>query len=693
MSFSVEDQLLFQCSRVKLDDEAIAAASDLLQKSPDWDYILEASIRHGVSPLFHYGLGQLAPVAELDRLVPAAVSERLQKLYLGNQARNRRLYATIGDIFNGFERAGVQAMGLKDIQLGREVYPDIGLRPMGDVDILIHAKDYEKAAACMAGLGFSPLPDADIPYTLKYALGHHFRRPSDNVWVDLQWDTIQREWDIYHEGNFVFEIDGMWRGARRMALDNCQLWVPKPEDMLFHLCLHLEGHRYAELILFCDIVEMLRHYEHQLDWQYIVDITRKYAAESSVYYVLSLVQRLFKVSLPPFLLRELEPAYFKAGVFAPLFGNLTSLHLSLDEIRRAACPPDEVMSEFEAVVRQQAASASRLYREIDAIASAFKRAGGSIVILDGAFPYKIFPDPRLKPFEEICCFILDRDLPCMRQTLSSCGYTARGAHDSDAYDKEQAISSADPLLARRPTRLVVHVDVETSFDYQSRQDSHASAKDVALRSVRAKLAGPKIDGDSLPAHFKIIALSPEDLVLHLAAQVGGQKENRLFLLNGLLEFFRAYSAPLDWQRVVDKAQHDGIGQSVAEGLSAAGGLLDDDLPATALPRSAELASPPRVLEWARYGPQSFDLHTGFRRPFFYVFSLLSVAGMKGKARYLFRSLVGYQGSKPVLPGLALELMTGALASLRSRRPAVRTLAYWVETDAAPETVPGNDELR
>jgi hypothetical protein len=694
MSFAAEDQLLFQCSRVEMDDEAIAMASDLLQERLNWDYILEASIRHGVSPLFHYGLKQLAPVVELDRLVPASTTERLQELYLGNQARNHRLYRTIGDIFNGFEQAGVQAMGLKDIQLTKEVYLDIGLRPMGDIDILIHDEDYRKVATCMLGMGFNPLPDPNILYTLKYAWGHHFRRPSDNVWVDIQWDIIQREWDAYREGNFVFEIDRMWRGANLMTIDDRHIWVPRPEDMLFHLCLHLEGHRYAELILFCDIVEMLRHYDRQLDWRYFIDITRKYGAESSVYYVLRLIQYLFKIPLPALLLQELKPAYFKANLFTPLFGNLTPLHLSLDGIRLAAFPPDEVMNEFETVVRQQAASASRLYREIDNIASAFKGAGGSVVILDGASSEKIFPDPSLRPFEEIRFFILNRDLPCMRQILSDCGYTVRGAYDSETFVKEQEISSADPLLARRPTRLVLQADVERSLSYPSRQNSNGSIKDVAFKSIRAKLAGPKSDNGNIPAHFKIIALSPEDMVVHLAAWLGEQKQNRLFRLNSLLEFFRSYTAPLDWQQIAHTAQQYGISQLVDEGLLVINELLDTgELPSTALPLSAGPISPPKVLEWARYGPSSLDLHTDLKRPFFYLFSFLSVTGTKAKFRYLLRSLAGYQGNKPVLSGLALEFVTGVPSLIRRKQHVARKLAYWVETEPASETTRGNDERR
>jgi len=134
--------------------------------------------------------------------------------------------------------------------------------------------------------GFVPLPSPDIPYTLKYAWGHHFHRDTDNIWVDLQWNILQIEWDVYQERNFDFEIDRIWRDATSMITDEQKILVPNPEDMLFHLCLHLEGHYYAELILFCDIAELLRFYRDRLDWSRFTEMTHRYTTESAVYTIL-----------------------------------------------------------------------------------------------------------------------------------------------------------------------------------------------------------------------------------------------------------------------------------------------------------------------------------------------------------------------------------------------------------------------
>src|SRR5512135_1905481 len=98
-----EDQLLLHCCRVELDDTARTAAVQLVQHSLDWEYVLSASIGHGVAPLFHHGLQQI----EIARqTVPPAVLDRLLQLYEGNVKRNQRLAAILRDVAAGADRAG-----------------------------------------------------------------------------------------------------------------------------------------------------------------------------------------------------------------------------------------------------------------------------------------------------------------------------------------------------------------------------------------------------------------------------------------------------------------------------------------------------------------------------------------------------------------------------------------------------------
>jgi len=178
------------------------------------------------------------------------------------------------------------------------------------------------------------------------------------------------------------------------------------------------------------------------------------------------------------------------------------------------------------------------------------------------------------------------------------------------------------------------------------------------------------------------------MLLYLSARLGKRKQNRLFGLNSLLEFFRGYSDPLDWQQIAHRAQQYGVSRFVNEGLLMVSELLGSDrIPLVALTLLGGAASQPRVLEWARYSPASLELHTDFKSVFFYLLSFLSVDGMKAKFRYLLRSLLGYQENEPVLPGLMLGIARGTISLLKRKQCVVTDFAYWIESEPALETEP------
>ena len=689
-AFIPEERLLIHCSHVQLRLEDKTHAVALLQGPLDWRYLLEVSIRHGLSPLFYHGLQQLSQDVDTARLVPAHAQDELRALYHGTQARNHRLYRTVGEVVKACDRVGAPTMGLKDLQLTREVFPDMGLRPMGDLDLLIHQNDYHKVSQCLHELGFSPVPHDDVPFMLKYSFGHQFRRPTDNIWIDLQWNIMQREWDVYREGSFSFDTSRLWSRAVSLAIDDYRLLVPSPEEMLFHLCLHLEGHQYCEFILFCDIAEFLRHYEGRLDWNFFIQLTKEYQAESSVYYVLLLTQRLLGATLPSSLLQELDPLYYKANLFGPLFGNLTDLHVSLDDIRRASAPPNRVMQNFEIAARAQAASAMQGFKEIDALATAFVAAGGTDIMLTGDAPAKIFPDPALRPFETISFGIVENDLPRMHQALYARGFHARPSSDPDLYHKEWEFVSTDPVLANRPLALRAQIKIERDIAtvVQTLDAKKEAKKETAWKALRAKLRRNEATSPLIPLEIRLLVLSPEMLFLWLSIRLATHQQDRLFHICNLLEFFRRHRQPLHWQSLATLAQRFNASHAVAEAVSIVSAFLpEEECPSSALSLFGRSDTAPRILEWARYGPDAFVRHTDLKNAFYYLFSLLSIEGMKERGKYVLASLLGQSGKKSVFSTLLRDVTTSVLSSTHKKPLTTRDFAYWIEPGAGADVSP------
>src|SRR4051794_11434730 len=97
MSFAPEDRLLVACSQDRVPPAQRAIARAVLDAPLDWDYVIEASIRHGVSPLFRHGLVQVLD-DDYRRVVPPAARAELDDLLERSEARNRRLFAAVAEI-------------------------------------------------------------------------------------------------------------------------------------------------------------------------------------------------------------------------------------------------------------------------------------------------------------------------------------------------------------------------------------------------------------------------------------------------------------------------------------------------------------------------------------------------------------------------------------------------------------------
>lgn len=679
MSFSREDQLIISCARAYMDDNTKAKALDLLKQTLDWSYIVEAAIDHAVAPLLYCGLKQVCDSADLSPFLPFHASSELRRLYAGNRLRNRRLYDAIDEVAGVFNHEGIDILGLKDLELAQRVYPDVAMRPMGDVDLLIKYEQYEAAAASLAQLGFFPVPSADMPYTLKYAWGHHFRREEDNIWLDVQWNVMQMEWDQYQEGSFKFDIQQIWKRAKRMLINSHSILVPSPEDMLFHLCMHLEGHRYCELILFCDIAEWMQVHHHTADWPYFVSLVHQYKAESSIYYVLLLTAQLFGAPVPVEILRQLTPTYFKANLSSPLFDNLTLLHLSLDEFRSKALCPASQLDSFERETRCQTAAAQKLYRELYEVADAFTATGERLILFGGTSSEKIYPDGLLDAFGTTDILVVDEDMPELIDALQQRQFGVSKDGVQVEIRKHCVLQSVDPAVAGRLPAL--EISGESVTEIKNLLDTvlpktRSKAK-IAIRLLRNKLIGPRFSENVYRARVRVISLPREQLLVYLAVSAGKQSRDHLFAMCTLLEFCRRHGHNISWEKVDTILQEFGISDELKRGLSLISSAIN--VPARLLsPSGKEL----RIFEAARYDPEQTSQYTDLKDGFLLCLTFLSLEKGREKAKY-FAKCLHREFTHPVLTRSVLASLRVVAARFR---PAVHTagrFAYWMEFTTGP----------
>lgn len=289
-----------------MDVEIKLKVNKILSEALDWDYIVECSVRQGISSLLYWNLSKIRS----GKAVPYEVMKNLEKKYYSNLARNMLLYDELSKVLKAFKRAGIDTIVLKGAFLAEEIYPDIGLRPMSDLDLLIKEKDLTKVKNELTGLMYSNTFHTKSYEQLQTVLSneHLFLHKNKEISIDLHWNILPPE------SPYNIDISKFWDNAKPINIANVEILTLAPEDLLQHLCLHLDNHiNYStpaaqHLKNYCDIAEVTMHYREIINWSYFLQSSKSYSIENPIYRGLSIADKYFEAFIPGDVLKALEPA-------------------------------------------------------------------------------------------------------------------------------------------------------------------------------------------------------------------------------------------------------------------------------------------------------------------------------------------------------------------------------------------------
>jgi hypothetical protein len=294
----------------------------LSKKGLDWSCVLKQAKRHGVSPLLYQSLKQYT-----QGLVSAEALEELRKVYYAILAKNMALYSELEKILDSFSREGIEVILLKGAAFATTLYPDIGLRPMKDLDILIHKKDIERAKKEVAGLGYSfdpislDLKKKDLPLEEYYLLHHPhlppFYKKKGHVFLEVHWALTSKTMP------YKFDTPGLWERAVEETISGRMTRVLSTEDALVYMCAHVARHRFsAGLREYHDIL-MLTHRIAQ--WNRVTDLACENHLKTPVYYALLYTSQLYKAKVPLECTNRLKPGPLRATLFKSLTNTEASM--------------------------------------------------------------------------------------------------------------------------------------------------------------------------------------------------------------------------------------------------------------------------------------------------------------------------------------------------------------------------------
>jgi len=299
-SLVVDEEILSAILAGRLAD--LAGQGDL--PAGRWFDIAKLAGRLGVAPLLYRQLIQRAGAANL----PAEVAADLRGAYYQCHATNAHLFHQLSSVLADFEAAGIPVILLKGAYLADAIYRDAGLRPMGDLDILVSREDVLRGVEVLQMAGFAPYQD--FAPEVEFSLAKHMPPfQKSGVIIELHWNIVAPESPV------KVDVSGLWARAERFETEQVRGLALCREDLLLHLCIHTAQHHFNEQMrTLCDIREVTALHRGSLDWDGILTRAIDWHAARGVYLALRLAADLLDAPVPAEMLKHLQPADYSDEV-------------------------------------------------------------------------------------------------------------------------------------------------------------------------------------------------------------------------------------------------------------------------------------------------------------------------------------------------------------------------------------------
>jgi hypothetical protein len=198
--------------------------------------------------------------------------------------RNQMLFAHVGSAAEALGEAGIDTLVLKGGALARLDYEDVGVRPMSDLDLLVHPEDAQNAGRLLTSLGWTTTLEAPSK-ALGVLYAQHFRQKSFGV--DLHWHAFMR----------CQPDDDVWENAVPLELGAARTSAPDAASRLMNICIHAaECGDTPPIWWVADAAAIVDG--GQVDWSELVDRSRRRGVTIILGETLRFIRERFDVPVP-----------------------------------------------------------------------------------------------------------------------------------------------------------------------------------------------------------------------------------------------------------------------------------------------------------------------------------------------------------------------------------------------------------
>ena len=277
---------------LKLDDYSIEYFIDILsafvngakpqaKHKINWDEILHLAQMHSLTGL----LGYMSQMESSDFKPDEKTIKQFYNIYLYNLqiAINRNM--EIKHIANELNRNKIPHILMKGY-IVQNYYPINEMRSMGDIDIVVHEEDFEKADEILANNEFD--------FKSKVGFVRSYSKGNINIEIHTRLFSF-----VYPNKNLTDYFDTCWNFT--VSADNSYSFVLNKEYHLLYLLSHIAKHFYVDgcgIRMILDIALYLKYFNGNLDFDYLFCELDKLNLTKFAKVIFGLCNILFNISIP-----------------------------------------------------------------------------------------------------------------------------------------------------------------------------------------------------------------------------------------------------------------------------------------------------------------------------------------------------------------------------------------------------------
>jgi len=292
-----EEELILLAADIRPEKTILNRLDELIPAISDWKAFTKMAIDRAAAPLIVDKLPKLSNAGQF----PDGVLRSLKQASLRTLTRNMVLTEHFRQIIRAFNEAEIPVIALKGSVLSEWLYGNINLRQFSDLDLLVPQEKGLAAVEILRKMGY----DSNDFNKSGFFISNFVKEYSGIVhYSPMIKNGVSVEIHIrIHSEMMVYQVDiqSLWQQAVPMQLHGVHALGFCPEDMLLHLCIHLDKHfRSGPFQFTCmyDLVNMLNHKGDVLNWDLFEQKCIQANAGSVTYKYLLLAQKYMNGQLP-----------------------------------------------------------------------------------------------------------------------------------------------------------------------------------------------------------------------------------------------------------------------------------------------------------------------------------------------------------------------------------------------------------